>query len=515
MLGELDRVAKQVNENLTQSSPIDFKGFWNTRFDNAAQGQSFFFGAMLNHLRGIACQLPNITLGGCQINLAQVGFGKVQNVIDEHQQVLRRVVNDRDLIDFSGRQRLAMKKRLGVAEDGVKRRAKFMADSGQKPVFGLVGDFRRFLRRLKLAGLEISSKCQPHVAGNGAQGAQFARRPLPLGGAGIEPQISPVNFASDDRNDQKRADRPAVKPELLDRGRLARMSYQSLAFAKDGHPELRQDVRSGIGFGFSGEPLNMLGHSRYSRAWALNEADAIRMGSLPQNPHAAVERKIEIRRCQQQLRHVCGTCNDSLRLSQLLRSLLQLHGPLPNQIVELAIMFLKFTRQFIGENRVRHPGQIGGDNRRKCIPAHGIIRGHHGGEHSQDPLTGAQPSKNKHAVSILGFERSGTRMLERPAEHPAVDCFVHQRGQTRRCLGFQRRVEREFPKRIWKIKAGDFNRQKFAQMFDGHVEHLIASRRAQDIDLKAFKRNHTGDQLLMNRVGRIKSGLCGIAGAHN
>ena len=102
------------------------------------------------------------------VELARLDLGKVQNVVDQRQKRLGRFLHDRQVIALFGAH-WCVEQQLGHAQDGVHRRANFVADVGHERALGAVGLVGRFLGPLELRlGLllrrDIEHKAQTAVA---------------------------------------------------------------------------------------------------------------------------------------------------------------------------------------------------------------------------------------------------------------------------------------------------------------------------------------------------------------
>ena len=78
------------------------------------------------------------------IELAGFYFRKVEDVVDDSQQMLAGALNLLDVIGLLGRQ-LGFQGQVGHADDGVHRGADFVAHIGQEVGLGLRGGFGHFL----------------------------------------------------------------------------------------------------------------------------------------------------------------------------------------------------------------------------------------------------------------------------------------------------------------------------------------------------------------------------------
>ena len=89
-LGELDGVAQQVQQNLSNPMHIADQPFGNPRIDVEGQLQSFVVGS---HCQGAECfadSFAQFKVRGIEFQFLRLDFGKVEDVVDQRQQRISR-----------------------------------------------------------------------------------------------------------------------------------------------------------------------------------------------------------------------------------------------------------------------------------------------------------------------------------------------------------------------------------------------------------------------------------------
>ena len=92
-MGELDRIAYQVENDLPQANGIARNPFRHIGGDVAQKLQALFVGAQCQCLQSFFQAIPQIEVNRFQLNFAGFDFGKVQNVVDHRKQSICRQLN--------------------------------------------------------------------------------------------------------------------------------------------------------------------------------------------------------------------------------------------------------------------------------------------------------------------------------------------------------------------------------------------------------------------------------------
>ena len=170
-LRELQCVADQVHDHLAQSPGVADEDLGNIRMNVAGDFEIGVARAMGQAAQGVAQALAQLERLGLQFELAGLDFGKVQDVVDDVQQGLAGLVDHLEefrlpLLDSTAQQQ------LGHPDDGVQRRADFVAHVRHEIALGLVG---RLGCRLGLVQLQLGLFAHRGVACHRVQ--QTSRAP--------------------------------------------------------------------------------------------------------------------------------------------------------------------------------------------------------------------------------------------------------------------------------------------------------------------------------------------------
>ena len=87
-LGELDRVAQQIEQHLPQPRRIADQLGGHARRDFAHQSQPFLLGAGRHHLDHLLQMVAQREAGPLQLQLRGLDLGQVEDVVDQVQQVV-------------------------------------------------------------------------------------------------------------------------------------------------------------------------------------------------------------------------------------------------------------------------------------------------------------------------------------------------------------------------------------------------------------------------------------------
>ena len=149
-LAELDGVAGKVEQDLPDAQRIPQQhrqvgvGF-------CLQGQAFFPSLVHQQHTDIHQQLLRREWDGFHGQRTTLDSGEIQNVVDDSQQMLARMLDFFQAALLLLRQQRAAQAHLRQADDGIQRSADFMAHGGQKFRFHLcqtqIGFFRALLRQ--------------------------------------------------------------------------------------------------------------------------------------------------------------------------------------------------------------------------------------------------------------------------------------------------------------------------------------------------------------------------------
>ncbi len=151
MLGELDGIVEEVDQDLAQTGHIAGDSLGRARFDQVGQVQPFLRGFGGQQFQGALHALAQVKRLAFQLHLAGLDFGKVQDVVDDGQQGIGAVADS--LGEFSLlRSQAGVQQQAGHADHAVHRRANLVAHVSQKGALSLIGRIRSHAGLLGLAG---------------------------------------------------------------------------------------------------------------------------------------------------------------------------------------------------------------------------------------------------------------------------------------------------------------------------------------------------------------------------
>ena len=143
-VGEFYGVADEIDDDLLQPARVTAPRVGYGQRDVQQQFQPFFVRLDCQRLDGFGEFLAERKLDGLQLQPAGLDFGKVENVVDELQQRVGRVF-DRLHVAPLDRVERRTQCQVGHANDGIHRRADFMAHVGQEFALGTTGGFGSLL----------------------------------------------------------------------------------------------------------------------------------------------------------------------------------------------------------------------------------------------------------------------------------------------------------------------------------------------------------------------------------
>ncbi len=134
--------------------------------DVAGQLQPLLMGAQGERLHRVAQAFAEVEPLPLQHELPRLDLGEVEDVVDDREQGLARIADGGEVLALLGAE-LALEDQFGHADDGVQRRADFVAHVGQESALGAAGGLGRLLRRAqaprRLASAAVMSCEMPNV----------------------------------------------------------------------------------------------------------------------------------------------------------------------------------------------------------------------------------------------------------------------------------------------------------------------------------------------------------------
>ena len=140
-LGELDRVADQVDDHLPQPSRIAERDARHVRQHVADQLEPPLLGAQRERLEEIRKMIAHGERERLELQLACFDLGEIQDIVEQVQQGVGRVFDHAQFFTLLGGQ-VCLLQELGHADDAVHRRANLVAHVRKELALRLIGLFR-------------------------------------------------------------------------------------------------------------------------------------------------------------------------------------------------------------------------------------------------------------------------------------------------------------------------------------------------------------------------------------
>ncbi len=146
-IGELDCVAQQVQQNLPDALVVRLHQSRKVERRVQNEDEPFLLRIHADHRRDFLQQRGQLNRGGIQIEMAGTDPGQIQQIVDDGQQMAAAARDRAQRILAGGLGQRALPYEIGVAENGVQRRAQLMAHAGQELILGSVCRLRLRARR--------------------------------------------------------------------------------------------------------------------------------------------------------------------------------------------------------------------------------------------------------------------------------------------------------------------------------------------------------------------------------
>ncbi len=148
-IGELDRIADQVDQYLAQPDRIPGHEQRHIVLNDGRDTQAFAFGT-LGHQRGNRLDdITQIQVDGFEFELTRLDLGEIQYVVDDSQQMARGAERGIDMLVLLLLQ-FCFPQHLQNGKNAVQRRSDLVADGGEKLGFRHVGNLGLIARHRQL-----------------------------------------------------------------------------------------------------------------------------------------------------------------------------------------------------------------------------------------------------------------------------------------------------------------------------------------------------------------------------
>ncbi len=148
-VGELDRVAHQVAEHLSQANRIADDAFGHVRVDVSHQLEPFLVRLDGQRLEQIGDDIADREGHGLELELARFDLREIQDVVEDRQQRLGGALDGRQALALLQIE-IGIERQLGHADDAVHRRANLVAHVGEELAFR-AARFHRLVARFDRA----------------------------------------------------------------------------------------------------------------------------------------------------------------------------------------------------------------------------------------------------------------------------------------------------------------------------------------------------------------------------
>jgi hypothetical protein len=163
LLGELDRVVGIVDQHLTDAQRVTDQVARDIRPDIHHELQPLAVGLGREQRGDIVEHLVEIEMGPLDAHLVGLELGKVEDVVDDPEQVLARGLDLLHVVELARRQP-GLEHQMGHADHGIHRRADLVAHVGQEIGLGARICLGHFLRALHgLEGLALGRDVLHHA----------------------------------------------------------------------------------------------------------------------------------------------------------------------------------------------------------------------------------------------------------------------------------------------------------------------------------------------------------------
>ncbi|MNV10338.1 hypothetical protein D3C71_1008550 [compost metagenome] len=148
LVGELDRVGQQVLHHLADPQRIAAHDRRQFALEGRHQGQPLGLGLGLERAGDPTVQVIHLHIDHVEAHLAGFDLGHVEDVVQQAQQIVARVADDRQIFAL-GPFQPRRAQQLRCAQHPVHRRAQLMRDDPEEAGLGLIGRVRLVARRLQ------------------------------------------------------------------------------------------------------------------------------------------------------------------------------------------------------------------------------------------------------------------------------------------------------------------------------------------------------------------------------
>jgi hypothetical protein len=184
-LGELDRVADQIEQDLTEADAIAMQPF-RCMVEIHQDVELLGLNLIGDQIEDVIDHARRFEVTGFECQLLGLDLGQIQDIVDDLEQMLGRVAEPVQLLDLAWRERI-LSHEMRIADDGVHRGADLVAHVRQEGAFGAIGALGSGLGRFQLGGADgdqflqmptigLQFACRLHTLGDVLNDAQRIER---------------------------------------------------------------------------------------------------------------------------------------------------------------------------------------------------------------------------------------------------------------------------------------------------------------------------------------------------
>ena len=158
LVGELDRVIAQIDEDLAEPQWIAPQGRWHIRRRTEQQLQALVLGFEAHQIGQVVHHIFQVEVDGFHAHLAGFDLGEIENVVDDAQQVFTGTVHLLDVVALLFI-KIGLQRQVAHADDGVHGGADLMAHIGQEVALGFGSLLRNFTRAPQFSDVKEPGQC--------------------------------------------------------------------------------------------------------------------------------------------------------------------------------------------------------------------------------------------------------------------------------------------------------------------------------------------------------------------
>ena len=146
LVGKLDGIPEQIDENLAQASGVASQRVRHGRIDIHDQFEALLVSPQRHGVRRVSDGIAGVEVDRVELEFARLHPGEVQDVVDDGQQRIGGRFDDPQILPLFGRE-LGVQHEIGHADDAIHRRPNLVTHVRQELALGPVGGLGGVLGR--------------------------------------------------------------------------------------------------------------------------------------------------------------------------------------------------------------------------------------------------------------------------------------------------------------------------------------------------------------------------------